>query len=315
MADRRDGEPRRGGERPFHDNRDRRRDRDERRQNSARDHGRDRDRDRDHRRYRSRSRDRGDRRRSRSPGRERGYDRRDADRERDRDRARGHRRREDDRTEPPRARGDRSEKGDFDRADRGNFSHVAPSPASSTTKATTNPGQPPRDRNGRSITASPRRSASPRRPADKDSDGHSQLPTRSKPNGSTSGAAPVPAAPVSFKVKGRDGSHGPEPRQQSTSTRENSQEHQQQHEDGERQQSRGRFDAEPMDEDEVEDVIVEDDGLDDMAAMMGFGGFGTTKGKKVLGNNVGAARKEKKTQYRQYMNRVGGFNRPLSPTR
>ncbi|KAL2197593.1 hypothetical protein P885DRAFT_77279 [Corynascus similis CBS 632.67] len=146
-------------------------------------------------------------------------------------------------------------------------------------------------------------------------DGHSQLPTRSKPNGSTSGAAPVPAAPVSFKVKGRDGSHGPEPRQQSTSTRENSQEHQQQHEDGERQQSRGRFDAEPMDEDEVEDVVVEDDGLDDMAAMMGFGGFGTTKGKKVLGNNVGAARKEKKTQYRQYMNRVGGFNRPLSPTR
>jgi U4/U6.U5 tri-snRNP-associated protein 3 len=70
-----------------------------------------------------------------------------------------------------------------------------------------------------------------------------------------------------------------------------------------------------MDEDEVEDVVVEDDGLDDMAAMMGFGGFGTTKGKKVLGNNVGAARKEKKTEYRQYMNRVGGFNRPLSPTR
>lgn len=71
--------------------------------------------------------------------------------------------------------------------------------------------------------------------------------------------------------------------------------------------------AEPMDEDD--DVEVEEDGLGDMAAMMGFGGFGSTKGKKVVGNNVGAIRKEKKTEYRQYMNRVGGFNRPLSPGR
>lgn len=83
---------------------------------------------------------------------------------------------------------------------------------------------------------------------------------------------------------------------------------------------RGRRDdddegAEPMDQDE-EDFDVEDGGMDDdMAAMMGFGGFGTTKGKKVVGNNVGAVRKEKKTEYRQYMNRVGGFNRPLSPGR
>ena len=29
----------------------------------------------------------------------------------------------------------------------------------------------------------------------------------------------------------------------------------------------------------------------------------------------GVVRKEKKTEYRQYMNRVGGFNRPLSPSR
>jgi len=71
-----------------------------------------------------------------------------------------------------------------------------------------------------------------------------------------------------------------------------------------------------MDEDEEEDdVVVEEDGLDAMQAMLGFGGFGTTKGKKVRGNNVGAVRKEKKTEYRQYMNRVGGFNRPLSPSR
>lgn len=64
-----------------------------------------------------------------------------------------------------------------------------------------------------------------------------------------------------------------------------------------------------------EDVEVLDEGADVMATMMGFGGFGSTKGKKVAGNDVGAVRKEKKSEYRQYMNRIGGFNRPLSPTR
>ena len=64
-----------------------------------------------------------------------------------------------------------------------------------------------------------------------------------------------------------------------------------------------------------DDVEVEDDGMAAMQAMMGFGGFGTTKNKKVLGNNVGGVHKEKKTEYRQYMNRPGGFNRPLSPSR
>lgn len=63
------------------------------------------------------------------------------------------------------------------------------------------------------------------------------------------------------------------------------------------------------------EVDVDEDGGDDMAALMGFGGFGTTKGKKVVGNNAGAVQKEKKTEYRQYMNRQGGFNRPLSPGR
>jgi U4/U6.U5 tri-snRNP-associated protein 3 len=69
------------------------------------------------------------------------------------------------------------------------------------------------------------------------------------------------------------------------------------------------------DEDVDEDMEVEED--DDaeaaMQAMMGFGGFGTTKQKKIAGNDVGVIRREKKTEYRQYMNRVGGFNRPLSP--
>ncbi|KAH6626387.1 hypothetical protein B0J18DRAFT_464407 [Chaetomium sp. MPI-SDFR-AT-0129] len=118
--------------------------------------------------------------------------------------------------------------------------------------------------------------------------------------------------------RGRDGSHGPDSRPQFTDDQEYQAQNQQQRqydEDRDQYQSRGRFDAEPMDEDEEEDVVVEDDGLDAMASMMGFGGFGTTKGQKVLGNNVGTVRKEKKSEYRQYMNRVGGFNRPLSPGR
>ncbi|KAL9022380.1 MAG: hypothetical protein Q9185_000496 [Variospora sp. 1 TL-2023] len=52
-----------------------------------------------------------------------------------------------------------------------------------------------------------------------------------------------------------------------------------------------------------------------MRRMMGFANFKSTKNTKVPGNNVYAVRREKKTEYRQYMNRVGGFNRPLSPSR
>jgi U4/U6.U5 tri-snRNP-associated protein 3 len=51
-----------------------------------------------------------------------------------------------------------------------------------------------------------------------------------------------------------------------------------------------------------------------MMAMMGFPtGFDSTKGKKVEGNDVGTsgARVAAKRNYRQYMNRRGGFNRPL----
>ncbi|GJD11364.1 U4/U6.U5 small nuclear ribonucleoprotein 27 kDa protein [Galdieria sulphuraria] len=39
--------------------------------------------------------------------------------------------------------------------------------------------------------------------------------------------------------------------------------------------------------------------------------FDTTKGKQVQGNDVGAANIKHKRVYRQYMNRPGGFNRPL----
>ena len=54
-----------------------------------------------------------------------------------------------------------------------------------------------------------------------------------------------------------------------------------------------------------------------MQRMMGFSGFSTTQGKKAKANEGTAAEKgfiRKGTsarQYRQYMNRKGGFNRPL----
>jgi len=49
----------------------------------------------------------------------------------------------------------------------------------------------------------------------------------------------------------------------------------------------------------------------DIATMMGFGGFSTTKGTHVEGNQIGAAKVNKQRTWRQYMNRRGGFNRPL----
>lgn len=49
----------------------------------------------------------------------------------------------------------------------------------------------------------------------------------------------------------------------------------------------------------------------EMMKMMGFCTFDTTKGKKVEGNDVGGVHVILKRKYRQYMNRKGGFNRPL----
>ncbi|KZF21382.1 DUF1777-domain-containing protein [Xylona heveae TC161] len=63
------------------------------------------------------------------------------------------------------------------------------------------------------------------------------------------------------------------------------------------------------------DINADQDSVEaQMKAVMGFGGFKTTKNTKVPGNDIYMVRKEKKTEYRQYMNRVGGFNRPLSPS-
>lgn len=71
---------------------------------------------------------------------------------------------------------------------------------------------------------------------------------------------------------------------------------------------------------EEKEVIDDDEAA--MAAMMGFGGFKTTqvylislfqyKGKKVQGTDVSAVNIQKKRDYRQYMNRKNGHDRPLN---
>ena len=80
------------------------------------------------------------------------------------------------------------------------------------------------------------------------------------------------------------------------------------------QDNRGRQ-RERNDEDDInmESSVEAQD--DDMISLMGFGGFGTTKGKHVKGTKGGSTKKEAKSEYRTYMNRSKGFNRPLSPTR
>lgn len=61
----------------------------------------------------------------------------------------------------------------------------------------------------------------------------------------------------------------------------------------------------------------QDDGLGgldpEMMAMMGFAGFGSTSGQHVDDPNANVSAVNKKTtrRARQYMNRPGGFNRPL----
>jgi len=50
-----------------------------------------------------------------------------------------------------------------------------------------------------------------------------------------------------------------------------------------------------------------------MMRMMGFSGFNTTQGQRVDDEfaNASSVQKNTKRQARQYMNRKGGFNRPL----
>ncbi|KAK3217140.1 hypothetical protein GRF29_1g2076232 [Pseudopithomyces chartarum] len=59
-----------------------------------------------------------------------------------------------------------------------------------------------------------------------------------------------------------------------------------------------------------------DDETWEMAQVMGFARFKSTKNTKVPGNDKNyGVRRDKKMEARQYMNRQGGFNRPLSPSR
>lgn len=74
--------------------------------------------------------------------------------------------------------------------------------------------------------------------------------------------------------------------------------------------SKGR--AEPggdVDADDKEDGegVEGEDEEARMMALMGFGGFDTTKGKHVDGNQGGAAKTNKQRTWRQYMNRYADF--------
>ncbi|RBR03759.1 hypothetical protein FVER53590_04884 [Fusarium verticillioides] len=115
-----------------------------------------------------------------------------------------------------------------------------------------------------------RRSASPQ----SRSPTHEALPTRPRPD------TKRPAPNMSFNVGSR-ASRSPPPPSRAQREEENSRS-----EEGQASE----LEEDPMD--------AEDDDMAAMQAMMGFGGFGTTKNKKVSGNNAGGVHKEKKTEYR-----------------
>lgn len=82
--------------------------------------------------------------------------------------------------------------------------------------------------------------------------------------------------------------------------------------EGRRRHEKG---PEAMHQDEQDNAPPAADDDDDpeaqMMKLMGFGGFETTKGKHVAGADMSGANVKKQPKYRQYMNRRGGFNRPL----
>ncbi|KAI0413662.1 hypothetical protein F5X98DRAFT_279292 [Xylaria grammica] len=251
---------------------------------------------------RPRSRDRRHRSRSRSPvserreqHRSRSRDRRDRDRDYGRDRRRGY--------ESTRDKTD----GRYHERDR----------EIDREREKEKDGRWPDDsREGRVIPkgparrGNPRRSISPQRsPLGKigraTHDPHSPLPTRPKNKDRDSGHSSV-RGDLDDDNRSRKSNSG------RNTSRGDSPEEEGRHGRRRNHENDGGEDA--MDEDD--DLgVEEDDEMAAMQAMMGFGGFGSTKGQKVSGNNAGAVYKAKKTEYRQYMNRVGGFNRPLSPGR
>lgn len=66
----------------------------------------------------------------------------------------------------------------------------------------------------------------------------------------------------------------------------------------------------------MQNGVEDEDSEAEIARVMGFKDFRSTKNTKVPGNDKNfAVHKDKTSEYRQYMNRTGGFNRPLSPSR
>ncbi|KAF0381432.1 DUF1777-domain-containing protein [Gigaspora margarita] len=77
-----------------------------------------------------------------------------------------------------------------------------------------------------------------------------------------------------------------------------------------RKEDSGNASGEPSNN-PINNINPDEDPEKALMVIMGMSGFGTTKGKKVLGNEASAVSIKKQRQYRQYMNRRGGFNRPL----
>lgn len=50
-----------------------------------------------------------------------------------------------------------------------------------------------------------------------------------------------------------------------------------------------------------------------MQKLMGIEGFASSKGRDHTASSMSGVNKKTKRKFRQYMNRKGGFNRPLSP--
>mmetsp|Transcript_46465 Transcript_46465/g.85130 ORF Transcript_46465/g.85130 Transcript_46465/m.85130 type:complete len:147 (+) Transcript_46465:60-500(+) len=67
------------------------------------------------------------------------------------------------------------------------------------------------------------------------------------------------------------------------------------------------------DEEDMKEFLLSTDMPEDqmMVKMMGFSAFDSTKGKDHSASDLGDVKRATKRQYRQYMNRRGGFNRPL----
>ena len=66
----------------------------------------------------------------------------------------------------------------------------------------------------------------------------------------------------------------------------------------------------------MQNGVEDEDSEAEMQRVMGFQGFRSTKNTKVPGNDKNyGVNKVKKSEYSQFMHRVGGLNGPLCPSR